>query len=726
MSSRLTDKKCRVIVVDPSGPVRQMMADTTRAAMGFETVEARPSVQDVLSYLEVDTVDWIIAPLMADQPINALHLLKTCCETPELKSVRISLCLDETELYVLPSAFSLGMLSWFKKPLAKDSLTEELKQLAANLEAGGANEPLVAGDYLQAYLKETNNHHLQVELAKSLLELYPGRAQILLNLVEPQFHLGQKDIARRTLGQVGLVDAGLADKANELAKALFGENAPEAVGDDTQGLNLLGARNAIVVDSDDASARSIEDTLKALGVTEVQRFANGVEAWTAVEGSSEPDLIVLEWRIPKLSGPMLIQRIRHHGFLSVPIVVLSSLLKPEDLPLVREIGVANVIAKPLNRELFVPKVIGTMQQERLPTEQQVLERKIRQLLHAGKKDEAESLKIQLLADPHTNLGRKRLVEAEFAFAAGDYPLARDAAAQALKLSGDGILALNLLGKVFMRLSDYEAALKCFKRAQDLSPHNIERLCNMAEVHAELGDKSASRDAINGASALDSDSQAVTEAEARLAITNGDTAGARSIMGQLESLRNLVAYMNNKAVAHAKCGLRDEAVALYKKTIESIPDDRPAMKAIVLYNLALAQVKDGDCASASETLEQVLQLENSKISKKAQSLKERLSLSLKQGTDFKLKQVETTESPKPEGTVDAEQNPVRLTTEEDHLRLLAGLEPRRGDMCCYLVFHNVDPADDNRAAKLLADMPRFCRRDAIEREESLGVDRPTGT
>lgn len=723
MASLFSSKESKVVVVDPSGPVRQLMADTIRTTLGFESVEGKASIQDTLQFLEADRVDWVILSLSGDQPVNALHFLKLCSEHADLKHVRISLCLEENERYVLPAAFELGLLSWHPKPYNKDSLSEEMKQLQTVLEAENFREPLTAAHYLRKHLRQTKSYAAQMDLERNLLDVYPGNAEILLNLAEPQALLGRKEEAKKTLSQVKLLDPKLSDKADELAKASLGEALP--VGGDATGggFNILGINEAVVIDSDDSTSKGVEETLKSLGVATVHRFADGDAAWQFFEKAKEPQLIVLEWRIPQISGPLLIQRVRQHGFLNVPIVVLSSLLKPDDMPLVREIGVANIIQKPLNRDLFIPSLIWTMQQERLPTEQQTLERKIRQLLKAGKKDEAEPLRVQLLADPQVPMSRKRLIEAEYAYANADYVLARDAALESLKLAGDGILVLNLLGKAFMRLKNHEAALKCFKKAQELSPNNIERLCNIAEANTELGNHAEAGDAIADAKALDPDAKAVAEAEVRVAITKGDTKAAKQLLGDFESLDSLVAYMNNKAVAYAKCGYAQDAVDLYHKTIESIPEDRVETRAIVSYNLALALVRDGDLEGAIKKLDVVLEAKIKKIEKKAQSLRERLKVAVDKGIEFKMKASDASETPKQPVTAEegSKEAASELASYDDYARLLATVETKRGDLCCYLIFTSPDPAD-TRTSALLANMPRFQRRDSIERAESLGAER----
>ena len=724
MTSSLTNKKCRVVVVDPSGPVRQMMAETIRSTLGFEAVESKASVQDVLSHLESDSADWIVAPLQADQPVNALHLLKICSEHPELRGIRVSLLVTEEESYVLPTAFELGLFSYHHKPVTKDTLNADMKALFSRFESKQFNEPKTAAHYLRQYLKTVKNHAALAALEKNLLEVYPGDPQILLQLAEPQFHLGNQELAKKTLRQVKLVDKTLSDKVTEMAKTLFGN--PDALadeGDSGAGINIIGVNNAVIIESDESTARSVEDILKQLGCQKINIFTNGHEAWDYLEKNPEPELIITEWRVPKLTGPLLIQRVRHHGFLNVPIIVLSSLLKPEDMPLVREISVADIIQKPINKDVFVPALIWTMAQERMPTEQLTLERKIRMLLKSNRKADAEPLRLQLFADKQTPMARKRLIEAEFAFANNQFALARDAAIEALKQAGDSIHVLNVLGKSFMRLSAYDAALKCFKKAQAMSPHNLERLCLIAETQTELGDHAAAEEALDKVTAIDPDSAQTVEAKVNVAITKGDSAMAKKILAAFESIDNIVAYMNNKAISLAKCGQGPEAIELYNKTLESIPDDNLNQKAIVLYNLSLGKSRDGDFAGAIEHLEIAAKVKESRVAKKVTSLLERLKTAQATGKDFKFRGAAAPDPAKgtpKDGASDAKDEPkdeAKLATEDDFRRMIAAVDTKRGDLCCFLIFHN--PVEtDARIPALLAKSPRFQTRVAIERAEVM--------
>ena len=63
----------------------------------------------------------------------------------------------------------------------------------------------------------------------------------------------------------------------------------------------------------------------------------------------------------------------------------------------------------------------------------------------------------------------------------------------------------------------------------------------------------------------------------------------------------------------------------------------------------------------------------------------------------------------------------VAADDENRKAIALVEVKRGDLCCYLVYHSTGQHDP-RAISLLAKMPRFLRRSAIARSESLGADR----
>jgi carbon storage regulator CsrA len=90
-----------------------------------------------------------------------------------------------------------------------------------------------------------------------------------------------------------------------------------------------GAFRVIVVEDDPIHARLIQCGLKRAGVTDVQIETTGARALGDLIGPStdprtRPDLIVLDLKLPDLSGLDVLQRVRAHEPLRrIPVVMLS-------------------------------------------------------------------------------------------------------------------------------------------------------------------------------------------------------------------------------------------------------------------------------------------------------------------------------------------------------------------------------------------------------------------
>lgn len=715
IETKFQEKSARVILVDSSGAVRQLLSEVSKS-VGFNNSQAVASIQDAHSILETEEVDWLIVPLAADQEVNGLHTLRMMVSFPELKNVRVSLLIDEKEMWCLPKAFEHGLLSYHLKPFTKDSLTKDFEELLKIFEANEWNSTRTSAEYLRKHLRSTTSANELLNLEKTLLEMYPSNSSQLLNLAHAQHLAGQTDPAKITLKQASFIDSSMTQAVEKKATELFGSSDLTTQNSDQTAGNVFGLQTVVIIDSDEGTRTSTKAIFEGLGVTDIKEYADGETAWKALNEGTEPGIIIMEWRIPQLTGPMLIQRIRSKGFLNVPIIIQSSLIKANDMSIIREMGVANLVQKPTERDTLLKAIIWTVQQDRMPTEHQTIENKIRVYLGAKNIVEAEALIIRYLAEPSISEGRKNVIRAELAYAKDQFEAARDFAIESLKGTTESIFALNILGKSLMTLRQFEAALKCFKKAQSLSPVNLERLVMIAETQAEIGDTEAASESVAKARDIDPDSATANEGELRVALVSGSSDSAKKMLSQMDGINNVISYLNNKAVAHSKCGFSDEGIELYRKTLESIPDDKLDTKAIVTYNMALAKIRKNDLADALTDLNDIIALPGVKVGKKAASLRTRLQASLAANADFALREVDNnmpTPSPTSSETTAVED----AKTADSAAVASTAVEIITGDLCCYLVFKTTTD-DSDKLKKLLATPPKFKARKAIAREESL--------
>ncbi len=717
MGSFFKDKNAKVIVIDASGAARTLLAEVVRG-LGFSDVSGVSGIKEAVSILEVEPVNWIVTPLVADQAENGMLLLKLFCSHPALSQLRISFLIEEGEEEILPDAFEMGLLSFHYKPFTKDSLTNEFKEFLENFASCGWNATLVAGTYLRKIMSEQNRNEELLAFEKKVLDLYPGRIDLMFNIVPPLAKMGRIDEALSVLKQIQMIDHSQEEKIQSiLAEYLEGKSLNDAGSHD---INFLGIKKVLVVDSDDAVIKEVTHILKEIGVSEIIACNDGETGISALKENEDIDLILQEWRIPKLAGPLFLQKAQEEGVKSVPIILLSSLIENQDIPFVKEMGVANIIKKPLKRGEFTKSIIWTIQQDRLPTEQSSMERKIRQYLNEKNMKEAEGIKERYINDVSIKIGSKEIIEAEFAYIAKDYSRARDFAIEAIKHAGDSIFILNLLGKTMMSLREFDVALRCFEKAQSIAPMNLERLCQIAEVQSEMGNSGEAENTMNHASQLDPDSERVKETSAKIALNADNTLKAKQIMSQLKAMENVVSYMNNQAVAMARCNMINEGIRQYQKTIESIPESRLDIIAIVNYNLALAYIRDHAMEAAVEPLEKSITVV-SNVQQRAQNLLKKLRIAIKKGKPLVIQKA-TSELPETANN-ETEPNPIGEQPEildSAKTTVLTLMKAKAGEMACHMVFQTT--SKNKKAEKLLASELRFSPREAILKGATGGADK----
>jgi CheY-like chemotaxis protein len=709
IETKFPDKSAKVLLVDSSGAVRQLLSEVAKS-VGFTSAQAVASIADAHNILETDGADWLIVPLSADQPINGMHTVRLVTSFYQLRNVRVSFLLDEKETWCLPAAFESGLLSYHSKPFTKDSLKKELEDFMATFEKYEWDGTLLSAHYLRKHLRNAKSTIELVKLEKRLLDLFPGNAPQLLNLAFAQNLDGKINEAKCTLKQASFINSSLSEDIDKMAQELFGSTGLSLPPNEDGAVvgNVLGLNSVVIIDPEDHIRNEVKTIFEELGVTSIQEFTSGDAAWEAIDSGEEPNLIIMEWRLQGITGPLLIQRIRSKGFLKCPLIVQSSLLNPSDMPLIREMGVANIIQKPVEKEAFIKTIIWTVQQDRMPTESQTLETKIRAMIGIKNIGEADTLAVRYFADESIGEGKKNVIRAELAYAKGQYEGARDFAIESLKGTTESIFALNVLGKSLMVLRKFEQALKCFQKAQSMSPINLERLISMAEGEAEAGDLEAANEALAQAKDIDPFCETVLEGAAKVAIASGSSDSAKKMLGQIEAIGNVISYLNNKAVAHAKCGLFDESLELYRKTLDSVPDDKFDVKATVTYNYALAKIRHNELADALVDLDSIIKMPENKITKKAASLKNRLQTAVAANAAFALNESDQY-SASPTSTTDEEQAADSSTIAS------AIVQTTAGDLCCYMIYKSEAPPTD-ALKKIMATPPKFKFRKAIERGE----------
>lgn len=691
-------EKMKVLVIEPNGLVRTAMSDALKA-LGFTQIRTLPNLKDALNTFDEFRPDWMVSESLLKESINLLHFLRLAIDVPLLKGTRVSMLISNPEdKYILPAAYQLGLFSHHTTPASQENAKEVFNELLQKHYVN-ANDLLTSADYLRQVLIETEEMENWVAMEKKIISLHPGRMDLLVNLATPLTRMGDFKSVKNVYQQLLTVSPKDAEKVRDTAiKHGFDPGTDENAKVSTGQICL---QRVVVVDPDDAVLNGVRSLLLQAGAKEVHTFETGRMAVEYLRSHPNPDLIIQEWRIPDFQGPIFLQRVRAEYARSCPIIIISGLIRDTDSPLTKEMGVSAICPKPINPIDFLKTIIWTMQQEIKPYHHSVLERKIRDHLRSGKLAEAKALFTDYKKNTEADPAHALILDAEISFYSNDLTGAREKAIAALRKSSD-ITVLNLLGKILMNVNEHTMALKCFEKAQTLSPQNIERLCLMAEANAELGQEEKAVNHLKTAKNLDKDNRAVVVAEANVALSTGHLDQAKGMINSMERIDEIIAFTNNQAVALTKCDLVDKALEKYQGIMKIVPPNKTNEKSILLYNFALAQIKHNESASAAESLKQCVSIAQKPLLGKARSLLNRLNDALKSGEPLQLR---TNESA---GEVISEQqkrNSLESTARNmvSGQRLFEGSLPIKvGEHACYLVY--VTEQVDERVVQLMKAAP----------------------
>ena len=113
----------------------------------------------------------------------------------------------------------------------------------------------------------------------------------------------------------------------------------------------------LIVDDEEITARVLAEILRKVGYERVQTATNASEALGLCQ-SIEPDLVLLDWRMPRVSGHEVLQQIRATCSKEVylPVVIVTADIQPESRHEALGSGATDFLIKPYDPEEIVLRV----------------------------------------------------------------------------------------------------------------------------------------------------------------------------------------------------------------------------------------------------------------------------------------------------------------------------------------------------------------------------------
>jgi excisionase family DNA binding protein len=124
-----------------------------------------------------------------------------------------------------------------------------------------------------------------------------------------------------------------------------------------------GKKRILVVDDDAEIIELITDVLLRDGRFDIKTASSGYDAGILTE-QFRPDLILLDYMLPDVNGNIVCQTIRRNPeFESVKIIIVSGVIKQDEIDQLLKSGAEDFIRKPFSIDEFTDKVAAVLQMQ---------------------------------------------------------------------------------------------------------------------------------------------------------------------------------------------------------------------------------------------------------------------------------------------------------------------------------------------------------------------------
>jgi DNA-binding response OmpR family regulator len=119
----------------------------------------------------------------------------------------------------------------------------------------------------------------------------------------------------------------------------------------------MAVQRTILLAEDDALARlSLTGLLTQQGYR-VVAVEDGMAAWAILEADGAPPVVLLDWMMPGMAGPEVLQKLHQRPTRrSCYVILLTARSSPEDISASLNLGAQDFVSKPFNQEELLARI----------------------------------------------------------------------------------------------------------------------------------------------------------------------------------------------------------------------------------------------------------------------------------------------------------------------------------------------------------------------------------
>jgi CheY-like chemotaxis protein len=575
----MANTECNVFVIEPNVTWRQNYQSVFKQA-GFKDADAFSSFQEFNVHKQdvLGNDDFLLAPLSSSSFPEMLKMLRSAGNSPKEVNPRFITLYQEGDIEKIPELFELGLIVAIKIPTTPKIMIETISEARVALLEGRCPEPVFVASQLFDVLKSMNRVGESVSFLESLTQKFPREPKAWHLYISSLLEAGQRSDARKAAGR-SVAFLGI----DQSIKSLLTGYGIEFNLTDNPSLSSFNITKVLVVDGDDQLVNLLCEKLKCPDV-EVVGMSTAQECIEKIEKGFIPDLVVFDWRLPLMPGLKLLQRFLASGLEGAHFVVLSGFFQAGDAAILTELGVHEILQKPLPLSEIVEGIFESLLKALKPETEHENVKSFRTLVAKGEFAEAEKLLNHFRAKGSVSAGNMEFLAGTLALKKGKNSDAANHFAKALPLLKDKVSCLHSLGMALYKLQDFKTASRMFQKADEMSAFNVERLCQICECQLAMGENSNAETTLAKVKKLDSGNPNVQSTEALVSIATTGTTSQEQNANILKQ-RGMIATFNNKAIVMSRGRNPAEAEKILRGVLNVVPKSHPEYP-VVVYNLGV--------------------------------------------------------------------------------------------------------------------------------------------
>ncbi|GAB6887221.1 hypothetical protein JCM13304A_07190 [Desulfothermus okinawensis JCM 13304] len=363
-------------------------------------------------------------------------------------------------------------------------------------------------------------------------------------------------------------------------------------------------RPILLVDDIQPTRETLINILRVLGYKNFLEASNGEEAIEIIKNNKDIQLIISDWKMPRMSGFDLLKWVRsQEEYKDIPFIMVTSKGEKEDIALAAEQEVTEYLVKPVTVEALILKMEDIDKKLEKSNELNKRLKEIKELIATCEDDVVKEKLDEVLKKYEKDRPRLLAEIAKVYMEKGQLDKAEEMVSSAVLENPLYTKGWLLKSDIALKKKDLNGALSALKKLYELNPNSSKILYNIGKVYLLKERLDKARDFFLMALKVDPNNDQLVQDIWNLYLEKDLVNEVVRDFSHILFERLTVETLNNLAVSLSKQGAMDQAIVAYRQALKKEPKNPR-----IHYNLAVAYLKTGKKKNALAHLNEAIQID----------------------------------------------------------------------------------------------------------------------